>query len=274
MQAARLTLPAFLVLASCIPEGTQTPNPPPPLVSIQLTPMQKTAIGQKIWQNECGGSIDGLTTWNDGEDFPSLGIGHFIWYPKGKEGRFRESWPQFVAYAKAKGAQIPAVGLEADCPWPDKASFISDFRGERLSDLRRWLLTHIQLQTDFIIDRSLAALPTLLEAAPASERDRILKNYEKVASTPHGTYALIDYVNFKGDGTLASERYHGQGWGLLQVLSQMRDVPAGQPAANEFASAAIQMLERRVSNSPPERREQQWLKGWRNRCLTYAQALR
>jgi len=39
------------------------------------------AIGRKIWQNECAGTVEGLTSWNKGEDFASLGIGHFIWYP-------------------------------------------------------------------------------------------------------------------------------------------------------------------------------------------------
>ena len=28
----------------------------------------------------------------------------------------------------------------------------------------------------------------------------------------------MDYVNFKGEGVSSSERYRGQGWGLLQVL--------------------------------------------------------
>ena len=41
-------------------------------------------IGKRIWQNECGGTADGLTSWNAGENFASLGIGHFIWYPKGR----------------------------------------------------------------------------------------------------------------------------------------------------------------------------------------------
>ena len=29
---------------------------------------------------------------------------------------------------------------------------------------------------------------------------------------------MIDYVNFKGDGLKPTERYKGEGWGLLQVL--------------------------------------------------------
>ncbi len=238
-----------------------------------LSAAQKAAIGRKIWQNECAGSVDGLTTWNAGEEFPSMGIGHFIWYPAGFKGRFEESWPQFAAYAKKQGAQPPAVALERHSPWRSKAEFQRDFKGPRLAALRKWLAANVALQTDFIIARSRAALPKILAAAPGSEKARIEANYRKVRTTPQGTYALIDYVNFKGDGTQVSERYQGRGWGLLQVLGEMRDVPAGPQAAAEFAAAAKRVLSRRIANSPPDRGEKRWEEGWHNRCSTYARPL-
>ena len=37
---------------------------------------------------------------------------------------------------------------------------------------------------------------------------------------------LIDYVNFKGEGVLETERYRGRGWGLLQVLEGMPEQAA------------------------------------------------
>src|SRR6478736_2933715 len=76
--------------------------------TLNLSAASKAAIGKKVWQNESGGTVNGLTTWNAGEEFPSLGIGHFIWYPKGFNGRFEESWPQFVAFARQQGANPPA----------------------------------------------------------------------------------------------------------------------------------------------------------------------
>ena len=147
-----------------------------------LSARQKAAIGRQVWQNECAGSVTGLTSWNGGEEFPSLGIGHFIWYPAGFNGRFTESWPAFVAYARRQGAEPPAVALERHCPWPTKAEFQKDFNGPRLSGLRAWLADHVALQTDFIITRSREALPKILAAAPASERSRIEANYHKVAA--------------------------------------------------------------------------------------------
>ena len=262
MQAARVALIGITLLVSCAS-----------VFSAELSASQKSAIGKKIWQNECAGTVDGLTTWNTGEEFPSLGIGHFIWYPAGFNGRFNETWPQFIAFAKQQGTTPPAVALEKHSPWKTKAEFQKDFNGPRLTALRKWLASNVTLQTDFIIARSRAALPKILAAAPASERKRIEANYHKVSTTPQGMYALIDYVNFKGEGTKIEERYQGRGWGMLQVLGEMKDVPAGPAAASEFAAAAKRVLSRRIANSPPERGEKRWEIGWHNRCNTYTRPL-
>ena len=238
-----------------------------------LSVAQKAAIGRQIWQNECGGTVAGLTTWNAGEEFPSLGIGHFIWYPAGVKGRFSESWPLFVAFAQKRGGALPAVARAAASPWSSMAEFQKKSNGVQMSDLRNWLAAHVAVQTDFIIARSDAALAKILGTAPAGERARIAANYRKVGATPNGTYALIDYVNFKGDGSLATERYKGMGWGLLQVLVGMREVSAGAPAAAEFAASAKRVLSRRIANAPPGRGEQRWISGWHNRCDTYVRPL-
>lgn len=260
-------LRVFAVVAALVSGACAAP------VGGNLSAGQKAAIGKKIWQNESAGSVNGLTAWNGGEEFPSLGIGHFIWYPAGVKGRFEESWPAFIAYAKKQGANPPPVATLADAPWRSKAEFQADFNGPRLTALRKWLAANVGLQTDFIISRSRAALPKILAAAPRSERPKIEANYHKVATTPQGTYALIDYVNFKGEGTQATEKYNGQGWGLMQVLGGMNDVPAGAPAATEFAASAKRVLSRRVANSPAARGEKRWLEGWHNRCGTYARPL-
>lgn len=267
MQATCLLCSVALLLAACAPAA------PAAQVASSLTAAQKAAIGKKIWQNECAGTVAGLTTWNAGEEFPSLGIGHFIWYPAGFKGRFEESWPRFVAFARQRGADLPAVALEAHSPWRTKAEFQADFKGPRLTALRTWLAGNVGLQTDFIIARSRAALPKILAAAPAGEKARIEANYRKVSTTAQGNYALIDYVNFKGDGTQVAERYNGQGWGLLQVLGGMKEVPAGAPGAAEFAASAKRVLSRRIANSPPARGEKRWEEGWHNRCATYARPL-
>jgi len=259
------------MLAAC--EPARVISHPETAPSVRLNETQKAAVGRKIWQNESGGTVDGLTAWNAGEEFPSLGIGHFIWYPAGFKGPFEESWPAFISFALQRGANPPPVALQRHSPWSTRAAFQAAFRGPEMTALRQWLAANVPLQTDFIVARSRSALPKILAAAPGSDRARIQTNYNKVASTPQGTYALIDYVNFKGDGTNPAERYNGHGWGLLQVLAGMTDVPAGPAAAAEFAASAKRALDRRIANAPPARGEARWRAGWHNRCDTYARPL-
>ena len=90
-----------------------------------------------------------------------------------------------------------------------------------------------------------------------------------MAAVPNGVYALVDYVNFKGEGISLTERYNGEGWGLLQVLEGMADASPGQASVEAFAKSADAALTRRVANSPPARDEARWLPNWRKRLRTY-----
>lgn len=223
------------------------------------------ALGRRIWANECAGSVQGLVSWNAGEAFPSLGIGHFIWYPAGYSGPFDESFPKFVAYAQRRGVAVPAFFL-GKAPWADKAAFLGDGSG-RADAMRRWLANNVDVQVRFIMARSRAALPRMMQASDRPEAVRA--HYSALSSTTQGMYCLVDYVNFKGEGLKGTERYKGQGWGLLQVLEEMRGNPQGPAAAAEFSRAAAEVMRRRVANAPAERGEQRWLQGWLNRCKTY-----
>ncbi len=236
-----------------------------PAQTIKLSDAQALEIGKLIWKNECAGTISGLTSWNKGEEFPSLGIAHFIWYPAGRRGPFEESFPGLVQYLGSQGVSVPSW-LKGPCPWPNRQAFMSEIDGNRLKSLRTLLANSVGEQARFAALRLEKALPKMLEAAPASSRDKIRKNFYRVAEQPLGLYALMDYVNFKGEGTSSSERYKGQGWGLLQVLETMSTEGPALPA---FARAADTVLSRRVKNSPPERNEAKWLPGWRNRLVTY-----
>lgn len=222
-------------------------------------------LGTRIWKNECAGSMQGLVSWNRGEAFPSLGIGHFIWYPAGAQESFDESFPAFVRYARARGAQVPGY-FDGPAPWPDKASFLAD-RSGRADAMRRWLAAHVDLQTHFIILRSRLALRRMLQQSRTPEA--VQRRYAALSATTQGMYCLVDYVNFKGEGTKATERYKGEGWGLLQVLEEMHGYPDGRAATTEFSRAAAAVLTRRVKNSPAARGENRWLAGWLNRCKTY-----
>ena len=233
-----------------------------------LSDAELDSIGRRVWQNECGGSRDGLTSWNSGEDFGSFGIGHFIWYPRGMEGPFEESFPKLVKFYEANGRSVPEW-MHGDCPWATRAAFQADVRGARMGELRDLLAGTIRLQSRFLAQRMSEALPKMLDAAPAAQRANVRAQFERLAASGAGTFALIDYVNFKGEGIKETERYKGEGWGLLQVLAGMSGNGAG--ATREFAESAARMLTRRVENSPPARNEARWLPGWKNRVRAYAE---
>lgn len=227
-------------------------------------------IGKKIWRNECDGTVAGLTSWNQGENFASLGIGHFIWYPKGMRGPFEESFPELVDFISGHGAKLPALLLgtgNRSCPWRSRAEFLAARSNTAMKQLRQFLVDTVDVQAQFLAARLEKALPKMLAEAPATDRAKIERQFYRVASSAQGCYALVDFVNFKGEGVLPTERYRGQGWGLLQVLQGMPDGDAS--AVRAFAESAAVVLTRRVQNSPPERHEGRWLPGWLNRVHTY-----
>jgi len=239
--------------------------------TIPISATEANRIGRRIWKNECGGTVSGLTSWNTGENFASLGIGHFIWYPRGQRGPFEESFPKLVGFVSAHGGKLPEfllAGNGAACPWSSRAEFLRDQDSPKMKQLRAFLVDTIDLQTQFLIARLEAALPKMLTEAPAGERDNVRRQFDRLASDPAGCYALIDYVNFKGEGTLATERYRGEGWGLLQVLKNMQGIDS-QSALDQFITSAKTVLRRRVANSPPERGESRWLPGWLARVDGY-----
>ncbi|MBV9490969.1 MAG: hypothetical protein JO069_14795 [Verrucomicrobia bacterium] len=237
--------------------------------AVTITPAQAERIGRRLWQNEAGGSVAGLTAWNAGENFASLGIGHFIWYPEGQSGPFEESFPRLLTYLREHGVTLPAWLQRArGCPWPTRGAFLADQQGSKMKALRRLLAEQVGLEAQFAVERLRHALPKMLEAAPPEARERVRQRFAELAASPQGQYALVDYVNFKGEGTSPTERYQGQGWGLLQVLTRTGD----GPVLDAFSRAAEEVLTERVRRSPPERHEARWLAGWVSRVRTYRAA--
>lgn len=241
--------------------------------AITLSPSEARKIGHQIWQNECNGTIAGLTSWNAGEDFASLGIGHFIWYPPGRPGPFEESFPKLVAFISSRGAKLPRMLLgtgELHCPWKSRSEFMLAQQTPDMKQLRQFLADTADLQTQFMVNRLDAALPKMLAETSSSNRKQVTERFQQLAGSARGCYALIDYVNFKGEGVLPTERYAGQGWGLLQVLEQMHD--SQTDPVREFSQAAAAVLTRRVHNAPPSRNESRWLSGWIRRLNSYSRS--
>lgn len=240
---------------------------------ITLGHQEAARIGEKVFHNECAGKASCLTSWNQGEAFPSLGIGHFIWYPERITGPFKESFPALVAFMQARNVQIPAwlqKTTKTGAPWPTRDHFLAAQTSQRMQQLRTLLANSKDVQTAFMVERLNRALPRMLASIPAPDRASLEVRFQQVANAPMGYYALIDYVNFKGEGIAPSERYQGQGWGLLQVLQEMEETDDPVNALINFSASAQRVLQRRVKLSPPERHERRWLAGWNKRVTTYA----
>ena len=237
-----------------------------------ISKAELNAIGEKIFKNEAAGKKENLVYWNEGENFPSLGIGHFIWYKQGEPGIFEESFPQLVEFLKSKNVKLPKIMAENKySPWKDRQELINlkTKKNPDIEELTNFLYENKDLQIMFIFKRLESSLEKML--AVSNDRENVRKQFYRMASSPNGLYPLIDYVNFKGEGTNPKERYNGQGWGLLQVLENMKGTETGKSALTEFSNSAKFVLQRRVNNSDPSKNERKWLQGWFNRCNTYAE---
>jgi hypothetical protein len=234
------------------------------LSSLSLT----SQVAEKIWHNECGSKTEELTHWKKGEEFASVGIGHFIWYPAGKRDRFQETFPELLEFMENKGAILPAwLKSCRTCPWNSREEFYQNIQSPEMETLSRFLFETKSLQAEFIVNRLEKTLPSMVDTLPDAEKKRVRIVFDRLSETPAGLYALIDYLHFKGEGTLPSETYNGQGWGLLQVLFRLN--PSSENLLVDFVREAKAVLSNRIQNSPPERNEEQWKKGWFNRIDNY-----
>ena len=237
---------------------------------LKISKAELNAVADRIFKNEAGGKKENIVYWNTGEDFPSLGIGHFIWYRAGQRGKFAESFPQLVAYYRAHDIKLPKIIEENEySPWTNSDEL---FRLKRIMDnditeLTNFLYNTKDIQVAFIFERLENSLEKMM--AISDNPENVKKQFYRVAQSPNGLYPLIDYVNFKGEGITRTETYNGEGWGLLQVLENMKGTGSGKAALEEFSNSAKAVLERRVKNAGPDSNEKKWLQGWLNRCDTY-----
>ena len=262
-----------LLLTACTKQTTGQVEYPKDVSQPKLTQYELNVIAEKIYQNETSGNPKHLMFWSKNETFPSVGIGHFIWYPQGQPKVFDETFPAMIDFYVVNKVQIPAwlhSARKTGAPWRDRATFERARGDKEFQQLKTLLLNTKALQTQFFFDRLHASIPEIVKHVAPQHRKHIVNNYNALAASRGGLYPLIDYINFKGKGIKATERYNNQGWGLLQVLQGMKPVQAGPFALVEFSRSAKATLERRVRNSPPAKNESRWMNGWSVRTDGYA----
>ncbi len=251
-----ITLTSSLLSAHCLP-------------AINAEDAHK--IGMQIFQNEASGREDLLVFWSQYEPFPSLGIGHNIWFPQGRIFSYTEQFPLLCDFLEKYGIQLPAWLHEArkhGAPWASRDEFLQDTR--RVQELRNLLKSTIDVQTYFMIERLEEKLLVIIQEAPFEKQERVAHVSALLKSTTLGMYALIDYLNLKGDGLNPKEESNGERWGLAQVLLDMPDDLNYENVHKAFTISAAKILLRLVENSAPDYQRVKWLKGWINRVSSYA----
>ncbi|MBT8357145.1 MAG: hypothetical protein KJO61_05175, partial [Deltaproteobacteria bacterium] len=194
------------------------------LPSVSISDCHVNYMGKLIFKNEGDGKIENLIQWNDGESFLSLGIGHFIWFPKGVSGPYIEDFPKFIDHLNKKDYKLPSwLNSSSGCPWKDKDEFLENQNNAKMIILRNMMADTIPHQIDFLVKRFKKSLPKILATIKEEKRRENFKyQINRLSKTPKGLYLMIDYVNFKGEGIDPKEHYNNQGWGLLQVIEKMR----------------------------------------------------
>lgn len=227
------------------------------------------AIAKRIFVNETGGNPDAIAWWAPHENFASVGIGHFLWMPKGYEGPFEDSFSSFLWFSRTHHVTPPAWLLRNPrCPWRNRYEWLKGQHDPRMMSLKRFLLNTKDIQAQFIIYRFNYAMRAMLNAVPASVQRTLMVQVKRLMASPQGQYALVDYVNFKGTGVNEYQKGNTRAWGLLQVLQHMKNAQASPSAViTEFVTAAKQVLKQRVVARPQDR---VFLVGWMKRIDSYS----
>jgi len=255
---AVLQLPILLLLLVV----AKTFNNSTPKITLNTEQLRK--IGHKIWFNESCNDPNKLLFWNPKEEFPSFGIGHFIWLPCSCNARFEQTFPALIDFMVSKKIVIPSWLDPKFFPWNNREDFMQKRSSDQSRELQQLLLHTLDTQVEFMVHR----LETALKSDAIKNNKQLLKQFNLLLQTPQGIFALIDYTNFKGTGLNANERYDNKGWGLVHVLESTHSNDPGT-ALKQFITQAESLLRLRVKNSPPERNEAQFLTGWLSRIHMY-----
>lgn len=222
-----------------------------------------------IYMNETGGKPDALIIKNDKENVCSLGIGHFIWYPTGVKQQYKETFPGLLKeLQKTDGAFKGAVDVEIPptCPWKST----SELNAAKSTDVYKRLVAGLtspagkRVQVNYMIERAREAI-----AETAKEDPDSVKKMLDLLETEQGTYAVIDYVNFKGNSA-ETEAYGDFHWGFKTAIYVMSKDETLKPE-KRFQIAVETLLEMRVEEAKKlGKDESSFLTGWLKRVNTYS----
>lgn len=227
-------------------------------------------IGMQIWHNETSKRKDLLVFWNEHESFPSFGIGHNIWMVDAG-GDSLQQFPVLCDYFEKHKVVLPKWLQEAKktgLPWRTREEFLAD-QGKAYQ-LRNLLSETVDLQVSFMLERLEQWWKVVLQKTSEDKKAHLIKNFGLMRSSLLGTYALVDYLNFKGGGLNSDQNGYCHCCGLVQVLSNMPDNLTSKNVNAAFALSAAKSLLQLIERSGPNYRQIRFLDGWMKRVSTYA----
>ncbi|HQO08632.1 MAG TPA: hypothetical protein PLK90_09135 [Clostridiales bacterium] len=217
-------------------------------------------MGIKFFANECGSQKKYLVWWSPKEDFANFGVGHFIWLPAGSRLPFVEQFPELIAFYLEKNEPVPEFidrHKMTGCPWKSKTDLDYDPVKDEIIE---WLASTTYIQAGFILFKAMDSIKEILNKNP-----HVADKLKALSASRQGRFAVVDYLNFKGTGLDPKERIRGEGWGLLQVLENMK-----LPDLENFIRSAEETLTRRVNNYTEDWNDLTFLNGWLKRIDGYS----
>ena len=136
-------------------------------------------------------------------------------FPRNNVQNIQNNFPYYVfiktkwsCFAHWLGRAVPK-----GAPWVCREQILKDML--KVNEVRSLLASTIDLQIKFIIDQFKQQLPGIMEAAPSRYKSKIMYNTNLMLSFPQGSYALVDYLNLKGNGLSQTEELKGQRMGTI-----------------------------------------------------------
>ena len=189
-----------------------------------------------------------------------MGIGHSIWLSEDSEV-FYNTFPVMIKFLVKNNVDIPEWMKEHYNPWKIRDNFIKDEK--RRNELKSVLIrTKIQ-QVFFIVENYNNSLAKIVSKLLPGDREMFIKKICLLKNDPRSIYAMLDYSNFKGNGFNDKGEIVKDGWGLLQVIQNMK--LEGNSLLN-FVQSTKFVLKRRIKNNP---KDKIWLEGWMKRVNSY-----
>jgi hypothetical protein len=203
---------AAVLLAGALAAAPLPAAPPDDTGWLRIDRLTAQALGERIWRNEGRGDEDYLLWWNEGEQFASLGIGHFIWYPTGETGRFHESFPGLLSFLVERGVRLPrwlAQAHRTGCPWPAREAFLRARGTPHLVELRELLAATVDLQAQFIVAGLEPAYHRIvLVYCPANKVQNRERGWRALARRDEGEYREYSTEEQRGQSPSDTFEFH------------------------------------------------------------------